>query len=62
VVKLKLTAGPLLWTPWNDELPPVLQTDDNICWEVEEILEVKVCYSSLWYMVQWKGYSPEHNK
>jgi hypothetical protein len=63
VVMLKLTKPDLFPShAWNDELPPVLQTDRDEQWEVAEILEVRVHYGGLWYMVQWKGYGPEQNK
>jgi hypothetical protein len=48
--------------PQNDEPLPVLQTDRAERWEVAEILEAQVRYGSLWYMVRWKGYGPEHDK
>jgi hypothetical protein len=38
------------------------QTDRDERWEVAKILEARVRYGGLWYMVQWKGYGPEHNK
>ncbi|KAJ7194359.1 hypothetical protein B0H12DRAFT_972066, partial [Mycena haematopus] len=31
-------------------------------WEVEEILDAKVRYHSLWYFVHFKGYDPNHDK
>jgi hypothetical protein len=63
VVKLELAKpDPFPRHPRNDEPPPVLQTDWDERWEVAEILEAWVCYGSLWYMVQWKGYGPEHDK
>ncbi|KAJ7803110.1 hypothetical protein B0H14DRAFT_3487751 [Mycena olivaceomarginata] len=40
----------------------VLRTDGDERWEVDEILKARVRYGSLWYMVRWKGYGPEHNK
>jgi hypothetical protein len=39
-----------------------LTTDGDERWEVAKILEARIRYGSLWYMVQWKGYGPEHNK
>jgi hypothetical protein len=42
--------------------PPVLRTDRDERWEVDEILEARVRYGSLWYMVHWKGYGLEHDK
>jgi hypothetical protein len=63
VVKLELAKlNPFPGRPWNDKPPPVLQMDGDKQWEVAEILEVKVHYSGFWYMVQWKGYRPEHDK
>jgi hypothetical protein len=37
--------------PRNNEPPPVLQTDGDERWEVAKILEARVHYGSLWYMV-----------
>jgi hypothetical protein len=63
VMKLELVKPDLFPThPQNDELLPVLQTDRNKRWEVIKILKARIHYSSLWYMVQWKGYGLEHNK
>jgi hypothetical protein len=63
VVKLELAKpDPFSGPPLHDELPPVLQTDGDKRWEVDEILEVRVRYGSLWYIVHWKGYGLEHNK
>jgi hypothetical protein len=63
VVKLELVnPDPFPGHPQNDESPPILQMDRDERWEVAEILEVQVRYSSLWYMVRWKGYGLEHNK
>jgi hypothetical protein len=40
VVKLELAKpDPFPGRPWNDEPPPVLQTDGDERWEVDEILE-----------------------
>jgi hypothetical protein len=63
VVKLELVKpDPFPRHPRNDEPPPVLQTDRDRRWEVTKILEARVHYGSLWYMVRWKGYNPEHDK
>jgi hypothetical protein len=63
VMKLKLAKpDPFPGCPRHDEPPPVLQPDGDERWEVDEILEGRVQYSSLWYMVRWKGYGPEHDK
>jgi hypothetical protein len=63
VVKLELAKpDPFPRRPQHNEPPPVLQTDRDERWEVDEILEAQVRYGSLWYMVRWKGYSPEHDK
>jgi hypothetical protein len=52
VVKLELVKpDPFPRCPRNDEPLPVLQTNSNERWEVAEILEARVCYSSIWYMV-----------
>jgi hypothetical protein len=48
--------------PLNDEPLPILWTDGDKRWEVAEILEARVCYGGLWYMVQWKDYRLEPNK
>jgi hypothetical protein len=62
VVKLQLAKpDPFPGRPRNDEPPPTLRTDGDERWEVDEILEAWVWYGSLWYMVRWKGYSPEHD-
>jgi hypothetical protein len=62
VVKLKLVKpDPFPRRPRTDEPPPVLWTDEDERWEVDEILEARVQYGSLWYMVRWKGYGPEHD-
>jgi hypothetical protein len=52
VVKLKL-AKPNLFPGClqNNKPLPILQTDGDKWWEITEILEVKVRYRSLWYMV-----------
>jgi hypothetical protein len=63
VVKLELAKQDLFTRrPRNNEPLPVLQTDKAKRWEVTEILEARVRYSSLWYIVRWKGYGPEHDK
>jgi hypothetical protein len=63
VVKLKLAKpDPFPGRPLNDEPLPVLQTDRDERWEVAKILEARVRYDSLWYMVRWKGYGPEHDE
>jgi hypothetical protein len=63
VVKLELAKpDPFPGRPRNDEPPPILRTDGDERWEVDEILEARVRYGGLWYMVRWKGYGPEHNK
>jgi hypothetical protein len=62
-VKLELVKPDLFpGHPQNNEPPPVLRTDQDERWEVAEILEARVHYGSLWYMVQWKGYGPKHDK
>jgi hypothetical protein len=63
VVKLELAKlDPFPGHPRNDEPLPILRTDGDERWEVDEILEARVRYGSLWYMVHWKGYGPEHDK
>jgi hypothetical protein len=63
VVKLELVKPDLFpGRPWNDKPPPILQTDGDERWEVDEILKAWVWYGILWYMVRWKGYGPEHDK
>jgi hypothetical protein len=42
---------PLPSRPRSDKLPPVLQAGTDERWEVTEILEARICYGSLWYMV-----------
>ena len=44
-----------------NEPPPELE-DGVEEWEVEEILDAKYCYNSLWYWVLFKGYDPLHDK
>ena len=48
--------------PWNDESPPVLDVPGDQQWEVDEILDAKIQWGSLWYMCSFKGYGPNHNK
>jgi hypothetical protein len=63
VVKLELAkTDPFPGCPRHDEPLPFLLPDGDERWEVNEILEARVRYGSLWYMVRWKGYGPEHNK
>jgi hypothetical protein len=52
VVKLKLVKPDSFpGCPRNNEPPPVLWMDQDERWEVAKILEARVRYSSLWYMV-----------
>jgi hypothetical protein len=52
MVKLKLAKpDPFPGCPQSNRPPPVLQTDRDKRWEFTKILEVRVCYCSLWYMV-----------
>jgi hypothetical protein len=63
VVKLELAKPDLFpGRPRHDEPPRLLQPDGDERWEVDEILEARVRYGSLWYMVRWKGYGLEHDK
>jgi hypothetical protein len=53
VVKLKLVKpDPFPGCPRHDEPPPILQPDGDERWEVDKILEARVQYGSLWYMVR----------
>ncbi|CAK5275819.1 unnamed protein product [Mycena citricolor] len=31
-------------------------------WEVEEVLDAKMRYRSIWYFVRWKGYDSSHDQ
>ncbi|CAK5267678.1 unnamed protein product [Mycena citricolor] len=31
-------------------------------WEVEEILDAKIRYRSIWFFVRWKGYDLSHDQ
>jgi hypothetical protein len=65
VVKLELAEeDPFDGRPGYDKPAPVLPDapSDLPEWEVEEILDAKVRYKSLWYMVQYKGYDASHNQ
>jgi hypothetical protein len=54
VVKLELAnPDPFPSRSWNGESPPIFQTDWHKTWEVAKILEARVHYGSLWYMVRW---------
>ena len=64
-MKLQLTEdNPFKGRPSYNELAPILlETPVNLPeWEVEQILDAKPQYSSLWYMVQYKGYDTSHNQ
>jgi hypothetical protein len=61
VVKLELAEPePFPGRAGYDEPPPELE-DGHEEWEVEEILDAKMRWRSLWYMVRWKGYDASHN-
>jgi hypothetical protein len=65
VVKLQLVEDdPFEGRPGYDEPAPVLPDvpGDAPEWEVEEILDAKIRYKSLWYMVRFKGYDESHNQ
>ena len=65
VVKLELTEDdPYPGRPGYDEPAPVLPDvpGDAPEWEVEEILDAKTRWKSLWYFVHWKGYDSSHDQ
>ena len=64
-MKLQLTEDdPLKGRPGYDEPAPILpETPGDLPkWEVEQILDAKIQWCSLWYMVQYKGYNTSHNQ
>lgn len=44
-----------------DEPPPEIK-DGHKEWEVQEILEAKICWGILWYIVWFKGYDSSYNE
>ena len=64
-MKLQLAEDdPFEGRPGYDEPAPVLpEIPGNLPeWEVEQILDAKIRWRSLWYMVQYKGYNASHNQ
>ncbi|CAK5266797.1 unnamed protein product [Mycena citricolor] len=63
VVKLQLAEDdPFPTRPRHEEPPPVLGQGEGEEWEVEEILDAKMRYRSVWFRVRWKGYDPSHDQ
>ena len=63
VVKLALAENdPFEGRPGYTEPPPVLKDGADSEWEIEEILDAKMRYRSLWYYVRFKGYNESHDK
>jgi hypothetical protein len=63
VVKLELAEhDPFGGRPGYDEPPPVLADGADSEWEVEEVLDAKMRYRSLWYFVRFKGYDNSHDQ
>jgi hypothetical protein len=42
--------------------PPPTLIDGEEEYEVEEILDNRMCYNRLEYLVKWKGYDESHNQ
>ena len=63
VVKLQLAEDdPFGGRPRYEEPPPILGTGPEAEWEVEEILDAKYRWRSLWYFVRFKGYNTSHDQ
>jgi hypothetical protein len=63
VVKLELAeVDPFGGRPGYEEPPPVLADGADSEWEVEEVLDAKMRYRSLWYFVRFKGYDNSHDQ
>ena len=65
VVKLQLAEDdPFEGRPTYDEPAPALPEapGDAPEWEVEAVLDAKMRWKSLWYMVSFKGYDTSHNQ
>lgn len=63
VVKLELVQDdPFEGRPRHEEPPPILGEGREAEWEVEEILDAKHRYRSLWYFVRFKGYDASHDQ
>jgi hypothetical protein len=42
--------------------PPPTLVDGEEEYEVKEILDSRMCYNCLEYLVKWKGYKKSHNQ
>ena len=57
-------------SPWkgndvNGVIPPPPEPDEvegALEYEVEKILDAKLRYRKMWFLVQWKGYGEEHDQ
>ena len=48
---------------YNEPAPILLEAPGDLPeWEVKQILDTKIQYSSLWYMVQYRGHDALHNQ
>ena len=65
VVKLELAEPePFPGRPGYDEPAPVLNDapEDPPEWEIDEVLDARTRYNSLWYFVHYKGYDASHDQ
>ena len=61
VIKLQLVPlDPIIGRPSNPPLEPVV-VDGEVEYEVEEILNSRMYYQRLQFLVAWKGYGQEEN-
>jgi len=55
------TPDPIAERPKPHHPPPDIAADGHVEYEVEVILDSRIRYRKLQYLVKWKGYGPEEN-
>ncbi|MBW0555449.1 hypothetical protein O181_095164 [Austropuccinia psidii MF-1] len=58
-ISLLETVKTLKITNQDQELPPAIIIEEEEEWEVPQILDSKFNRQTLWYLVEWKGFSKE---
>ena len=61
IVKLTLVTPDPIPGHTSEPPPPPLLVKGNEEYEVEEILDSRMCYNRLEYLIKWKGYNAGHN-